>query len=123
MSVAVPDVPVSAYPKDPCAAAALEKISAAPLPLLTTVNAFPEAPPELATVSEVPDAPPSAVFDTSVPAVGVTALDAADAGPVPALFVAVTVKVYVVPLTSVITAADVAPAVLPCTLPGDDVTV
>ena len=39
-------------------------------------------------------------------ATGVTAFDAADAVPVPALLVAVTVKVYDVPLVSPVTVVD-----------------
>ena len=39
-------------------------------------------------------------------ATGVTAFDDADAGPVPALLVAVTVKVYGVPLVSPVTVAE-----------------
>jgi hypothetical protein len=56
-----------------------------------------------------------------VPA-GVIELEAADAGPIPAPFVAVTVKVYAVPFVSPTTVmGDIAPvAVMP---PGDDVTV
>jgi len=56
--------------------------------------------------------------------VGVTAVDAAEAGPVPAALVAVTVNVYEVPLLRPVTVADVgvtdAVAVAP---PGDAVTV
>ncbi len=87
------------------------------------MNGLPDAPPELAEVTEVPDVPPSAEFETNVPAVGVTTLDGADAGPVPTLLVAVTVKVYVTPSVSVTTEADVAPAVVAVTPPGDAVTV
>jgi len=54
----------------------------------------------------------------------VTDADAVDAGPVPRLFVAVTVNVYAVPAVRPVTVAVVTPvaaaAVLP---PGDDVTV
>lgn len=53
---------------------------------------------------------------------GVTLLDAADAEPVPAALVAVTVKVYAVPLVSPDTVQGDAPAVH-VRLPGDDVTV
>ena len=41
----------------------------------------------------------------AVGAAGVTALDALDAGPVPIKLVAVTVKVYVVPLVRLVTVA------------------
>ena len=55
---------------------------------------------------------------------GVTALESPEGAPVPCALVAVTVKVYVVPLVRPVTVADVAPdptlAVIP---PGDEVTV
>ena len=55
---------------------------------------------------------------------GVTALEAPEGALVPCALVAVTVKVYVVPLVRPVTVADVAPdptlAVIP---PGDEVTV
>jgi hypothetical protein len=55
-------------------------------------------------------APAVAVTPVGAPgaAAGVTALDAADAGPVPAEFVAVTVNVYAVPFVSPVTLAVVA---------------
>ena len=68
--------------------------SAAPVPLVTTVKALPDAPPEFAVVTEVPAVPPSA--ELAVPpagAVGVTAVDGADDGPGPTPLVATTVKV------------------------------
>jgi hypothetical protein len=46
---------------------------------------------------------------------GTTALDAADAGPVPTPFVADTVNVYVVPFVSPVTVADLAVGSLTCT--------
>jgi hypothetical protein len=53
---------------------------------------------------------------------GVTALDALDAAPVPAAFVAVTVKVYDVPLVRPVTVSGLAdPEVVK--EPGLDVTV
>ena len=87
-------------------------------PLTTTgdIAPVPVAPPGLAvTVYEVMALPPvpgavkvteaCALPAVAVPMVGapgtvagVTLLDAADAAPVPTLFVAVTVKVYAVPL-------------------------
>jgi hypothetical protein len=53
---------------------------------------------------------------------GVTALEAAEAGPVPMAFVAVTVKVYDVPLVNpvIVMGLDEPVAVRP---PGDEVTV
>ncbi|MBK6602781.1 MAG: hypothetical protein IPG28_14835 [Betaproteobacteria bacterium] len=55
---------------------------------------------------------------------GVTAADAADAGPVPTALVAVTVNVYAVPLVRPDTVIDVHGAVqLPVKLPGLDVAV
>jgi hypothetical protein len=54
---------------------------------------------------------------------GVTAFDGADAGPVPRAFVAVTVKVYAVPLTRPPTVAVVAPLVVATRPPGAEVTV
>src|SRR5215831_16053642 len=55
---------------------------------------------------------------------GVTALDAAEAGPVPAALVAVTVNVYAVPLVRPVTVAVVVlPLVLAVSPPGADVTV
>jgi hypothetical protein len=68
-----------------------------------------------------------AVAMTEVGAVGVPTtmlLEGAEAGPVPAAFVAVTVKVYAVPLVSPITMALLAlPPALAVTAPGEDVTV
>lgn len=54
--------------------------------------------------------------------VGVTELEAADAEPVPALFVAVTVKVYACPLVKPLTVSGLA---LPLAVrpPGDAVAV
>jgi hypothetical protein len=52
---------------------------------------------------------------------GVTLLEAAEAAPVPTPFVAVTVKVYAVPLVSPLTVRGL-PAPLPVKLPGVDVT-
>ena len=54
---------------------------------------------------------------------GVTAFDAVDAGPMPALFVAVTVNVYAVPFDRPDTVTVVAPVVVALTPPGDAVTV
>ena len=54
---------------------------------------------------------------------GITDFDGSDAGPVPTLFVAVTVNVYEVPSVRPTTAADVAPAVVAVATPGDAVTV
>ena len=53
---------------------------------------------------------------------GVTLLDAAEALPVPALLVAVTVKVYAVPLVRPVTAIGLA-APVPVMPPGLEVTV
>ena len=57
-----------------------------------------------------------------MPTAGVTELDAEEAEPVPALLVAVTVKVYAVPFVRPVTVIGLAEpvAVIP---PGDDVTV
>ena len=44
----------------------------APVPLLSKVNALPEAPPEFAAVTEVPAVPPSAELEIAVPLIGVT---------------------------------------------------
>ena len=52
---------------------------------------------------------------------GVTLLEAAEAAPVPAAFVAVTVKVYVVPLISPVTVIGLAVPV-PVKPPGEEVT-
>jgi len=55
---------------------------------------------------------------------GVTALDGADAVPVPAALVAATEKVYEVPLVSPVTEAMLLPPpALAVNPPGDDVTV
>ena len=55
---------------------------------------------------------------------GVALFDAADAGPVPAALLAVTVKVYAVPLVSPVTVMDVHGAGhVPVTLPGAEVAV
>jgi hypothetical protein len=54
---------------------------------------------------------------------GVTAFDGAEAGPVPALFAALTVKVYEVPLLRLSTVAEVSDAgTVTETPPGDAVT-
>ena len=53
---------------------------------------------------------------------GVTEFDAADAAPVPALFVAVTVKVYAVPLVNPVTVMGLDVPV-PVNPPGLEVTV
>jgi hypothetical protein len=56
--------------------------------------------------------------------VGTTAFDGADGGPVPWLLVAVTVKVYEVPIESGLTTAElVVPFVVAVTFPGFEVTV
>jgi hypothetical protein len=55
-------------------------------------------------------------------AIGVTAFDAADGGPVPTLLLAVTVNVYGVPFASPVTLIDVQGAVQLAVMdPGDDV--
>jgi hypothetical protein len=55
---------------------------------------------------------------------GATEFDGAEAGPVPTALVAVTVKVYVVPLVSPVTVALVPlPLAVAVRPPGDDVTV
>jgi hypothetical protein len=54
---------------------------------------------------------------------GVTGADGADGGPVPTLFVAVTVKVYAVPFTRPVTAHDRPPALEHVAPPGLAVTV
>jgi hypothetical protein len=56
-------------------------------------------------------------------ALGVTGAEAADSGPVPTALVAVTVKVYGVPLVRPLTVQVVAPVVVQVRLPGDEVTV
>ena len=56
--------------------------------------------------------------------IGVTAVDGADAGPGPTLFVATTANVYAVPLVSPVTVIDVHGAMqLAAKLPGSDVAV
>ena len=121
------------------------KVYAVPLlrPLTTTgeVAPLPVNPPGLeVTVYDVMVLPPllpgavkvtlaCALPPVAVPMVGapgtvagVTLLDAADAAPVPALLVAVTVKVYAVPLLRPLTTTgEVAP--LPVNPPGLEVTV
>lgn len=68
----------------------------------------------------VPDTPVGAPGTVA----GVTAFEAVDAGPEPLMFLAVTVKVYAVPLVSPVTVADVVVpfAVVTEIDPGDDVT-
>jgi hypothetical protein len=56
-------------------------------------------------------------------AAGVAVADGAEAGPVPEPLVAVTVKVYPVPLVSPFTVQLVVPPVVQVKLPGDEVTV
>ena len=51
-------------------------------------------------------------------AVGVTGADGADSGPLPSAFMACTVKVYVVPLDSPLTAAPVAVAAAVALMPA-----
>src|SRR5688572_9238134 len=70
--------------------------------------------------------PPVAVPMVGAPGTvaGVTLLDAADAAPVPIAFVAVTVKVYAVPLARPVTVIEVHGAVqVPVNAPGEDVAV
>jgi hypothetical protein len=55
--------------------------------------------------------------------VGVTGADGADAGPVPTLFVARTVKVYAVPFRRPVTVQERVPAVEHVAPPGLAVTV
>jgi hypothetical protein len=72
------------------------------------------------------DVPPVAVTLVGAPGTvaGVTALDGADAGPAPAAFAATTVNVYVVPLVSPVTVAEVTdPATVDDAPPGAAVTV
>jgi hypothetical protein len=71
-------------------------------------------PPLLAGADQLTVAdplPPTADTPVGAPgataACGTTAFDAAEAGPVPTAFVAVTVNVYVVPFTNPVTFADV----------------
>jgi len=54
---------------------------------------------------------------------GVTGAEADEAGPVPTLFVAVTLKVYGVPLVNPLTTTDSAPVVDAIAGPGVAVTV
>ena len=54
---------------------------------------------------------------------GVAVADGAEAGPVPEPLVAVTVKVYPVPLVSPVTVQVVAPVVVQVKPPGAEVTV
>jgi hypothetical protein len=53
---------------------------------------------------------------------GITLFDATDAAPTPALFVAVTLKLYVVPLVSPVTVIGL-PVPVPVIPPGLEVTV
>jgi hypothetical protein len=55
-------------------------------------------------------------------ALGVTAVEASDATETPLVLVAVTVKVYAVPLVSPVTVAWVAPVVVAIWPPGEAVT-
>lgn len=85
------------------------------------------APPVLTGAVNVTDAlalPAVAVPIVGAPGalVGVTEEEATDAGDVPALFVAVTVKVYAVPLLKPLTVIGLA-LPLPVMLLGDEVTV
>lgn len=73
-----------------------------------------------ATRSSVVSAPPGA---DGAAAVGVTDDDGPEAGPVPALLVAFTVNVYLVPLVRPETTQVVPPVVVQCFAPGEDVTV
>jgi hypothetical protein len=73
----------------------------------------------------LPGTAPVIVGAPGAVAPGVTALEAAEAGPLPTLLAAVTVKVYVVPLASGLTIdAKVDPfGVVAVTPPGFEVTV
>ncbi len=73
-------------------------------------------------VAEVVVMPEAAVVVSTGSVEGVTWFEAVDDALVPAAFVAVTVKVYGVPLVSPVRIAEV-PVVVLETLPGDDVTV
>jgi hypothetical protein len=73
------------------------------------------------TTDESPKTPDTPVGAPGTVA-GTTAPDAEDAEPVPALFVAVTVNVYEVPLVRLLTVQLVV-AVAHVNEPGDDVTV
>jgi len=73
------------------------------------------------TTEESPNAPDTPVGAPGTVA-GTTAPEAVDAEPVPALFVAVTVNVYEVPLVRPLTVQLVV-AVVHVNEPGDDVTV
>jgi hypothetical protein len=84
-------------------------------------------PSEPGAVHDTDTEPLPAVPDTPVGApggpVGVTAVDGADGTPVPLVLVAVTVKVYAVPLVRPLTVQVVAPVVVQVRAPGDEVTV
>ena len=61
---------------------------------------------------------------TTGKAPGITLFDADDAAPVPTALVAVTVKVYAVPLVNPVTAIDLQGALQPLNrLPGEEVAV
>ena len=85
-----------------------------------------DPPVEAGAVHDTEDVVSPAVAATPVGApgvvYGVTADDADDAGPVPTLLVAVTVKVYDVPLVSPVTVHDV-PLVEQVCPPGEAVAV
>jgi hypothetical protein len=73
--------------------------------------------PLSATPLGVPGAP------GTVNAFGVTGTEGCEAGPVPTLFVAVTVKVYAVPLVSAVTVQESAPVVEHILPPAEAVAV
>jgi hypothetical protein len=77
---------------------------------------------QLAVARPLPDVAVTAVGVPGTVA-GVTAVEAADAGPVPTLLVAVTVNVYAVPLVNPVTVAVSAPVVVAVRPPGLEVTV
>ncbi len=127
--------------------AVTEQVYAVPLarPVTVSGEAGPDAenPPGLqVAVYEVMGDPPSlagavnatvacALPGVAVPIVGapgtvagVTLFDAAEAGPVPSAFVAVTVNVYAVPFASPVTGIEVhGAAQVPVIAPGEEVAV
>jgi hypothetical protein len=79
-------------------------------------------PPPPPPPPAAPPPPPPAAPLPPPPADGVTGFEAADAGPVPAVLVAVTVNAYVVPSARPVTVIGL-PAPIAVRPPGDAVTV
>ena len=91
---------------------------------MTAVPCMRRTSTEPSACSNTRSALPSPFRSNRSPASGVTLFEAADAGPVPTALVALTLKVYAVPLARPATMIDAHGAAhVPVKAPGDDVAV